>query len=442
MRVIGAVVVAGLLVVAAAGADWPQFRGPEFTGVANESGLPLEWSKDKNMAWIAPLPGPGASSPITSGGKIYITCYTGYGVERDNAGSQGNLKRHLLCLDEATGNEVWKREIAADSTPEANFQGQMTQHGYATNTPTTDGKRIYVYLGTAGAFAFDLEGNQLWNTKLGTGTDGWGSGASPIVYEDLLIVPATIEAQSIVALKSDSGDIAWRTPVPKRSWGTPALVNVEGKKELVVSSQGKVLGLDPRSGSELWTCAGIEDYVCPSVVPGDGVAYCTGARANQMLAVKCGGKGDVTSTHVLWKQRIGANVTTPVLVGEHLYGVKENGAAYCVNTADGKVVFEGQRLTGGGNAPLQPAPMPGGRRRGGRGFGGGASYASVVAAGDKLYAVTSTGVTHVLAAGPEFKSLAKNAIEDDGTDFDATPAISNGKLLMRSNKALYCIATK
>lgn len=449
MRVVGVGVVVGLLVAGnwAVGGDWPQFRGPDATGAATDTALPMEWSKDKNLLWTAALPGPGASSPITYAGKVYITCYTGWAVSAENPGDQKNLKRHLMCLDEATGKEIWNTPIEADS-PEARFQGQMTQHGYATNTPTTDGKRIYAYLGTAGAYAFDLDGKQLWNTKLGTGTDGWGSGASPIVFEDLLIVPATIEAQQIVALKAENGDIVWKAPIPRRSWSTPALVTVGDRKELVASSQGKIVGLDPRSGAELWTCSGIDDYVCPSVVPGDGVAYSTGARQNQMIAIKCGGTGDVTSTHVLWKQNIGANVTTPVLFNGHLFGVKENGAAYCVNAADGKIVYQGQRLTGGGGGPPQPpAPQPGqpgGRRRfgGGRGFGGGNSYASVIAADGKLYAVTSTGVTHVLAAEPEFKSLARNTIEGDTTDFDATPAVSNGKLLMRSNKALYCIAAQ
>jgi outer membrane protein assembly factor BamB len=242
--------------------------------------------------------------------------------------------------------------------------------------------------------------------------------------------------------------------VARRSWSTPALVETDtGKHELVISSEGRISGLDPLSGKELWHCEGIQDYTCPSVIPGKGIAYVSGARQNAIIAVRCGGSGDVNRSHVLWRQqRVGGNVPTPVLYDGRLYGVKDRGGvAYCINAVSGEVLFE-KRLSID-EAPVRPAAFqpgqfqPGqrgrGGRRGGMGGGGGLSfYASAVAADGKVFVVSRTSGMFVLAAKPEFELLARNQFDGDDGPFDGTPAICDNEIFLRSNGNLYCIGTK
>src|SRR6516165_7325206 len=152
-----------VLVPCLAGADWPEFRGTGGAAVSQDAGLPDRWDNSTNLLWKLKLPGEGASSPIVFGDRVYVTCFSG---------QPGKLARHLVCANRNDGKPVWTREITTD-TPEANYSGQMTQHGYASNTPATDGKRIYVFLGTAGVYAFDLDGKQLWHASVGQGTDQW-----------------------------------------------------------------------------------------------------------------------------------------------------------------------------------------------------------------------------------------------------------------------------
>lgn len=334
----------------------------------------------------------------------------------------------------------------------------MTQHGYASNTPATDGQRIYVFLGTAGAYAFDLKGKELWKHKIGTGTDKWGSASSVRLYDNLVIVNAAIEDGAVVALNKENGQEKWRFKVDRQSWSTPALVEINagqtgvGKHELVVSSKGRISGLDPLNGKELWHCAGIEDYTCPSVIPGKGIAYISGARQSAFVAVRCGGSGDVNASHVLWRQRIGANVPTPVLYDGRLYGVKDRGGvAYCINAASGEVLYEKRLSTD--ETPTSPAAFqPGRSRRTSRRrrhgprwrsrWRGLAFYASAVAADGKVFVVSRTSGVFVLAAKPTFELLARNQIDADNGPFDGTPAICDGQIFLRSNGNLYCIGTK
>jgi outer membrane protein assembly factor BamB len=443
----------------ASAADWPQFRGESGSAVGAGSKIPDHWDNGANLLWKAKLPGPGASSPIILGDHIYVTCYSGYGTNAENSGDHKDLVRHLVCLDRKRGEIKWTSDVRTDS-PEANYRGQMTQHGYASNTPATDGQRIYVFLGTAGVYAFDLKGKELWKQKIGTGTDQWGSATSVRLFDNLVIVNAAIECSAVVALKKENGEEAWRFPVARRSWSTPALVQTAldekgaGEYELVISGEGRISGVDPLSGKELWHCEGIQDYTCPSVIPGKGVAYVSGARQNAIIAVRCGGSGDVNGSHVLWRQqRVGANVPTPVLYDGRLFGIKDRGGvAYCINAASGAVLYEKRLSTD--ETPVRPAafqPGLGQRGRGGRrggmgggpGGGGGLSfYASAVAADGKVFVVSRTSGVFVLAAKPEFELLARNLFDGDNGPFDGTPAICDNEIFLRSNANLYCIGTK
>ena len=188
--------VCGALVLAA---DWPRFRGPGGQGVSEEIGLPVEWSADKNIVWKVKLPGAGASSPVTAGKRIFVTCYTGYGIDPKKPGNQKDLKRHLVCLDRVKGEVLWSKDFQPE-LPEHGYSGEGAYHGYAASTPIVERDRLYVFFGKSGVYCFDLEGKELWHESVGKNTNGWGSGASPIIYKDFLIVndPCVCSEHSIL----------------------------------------------------------------------------------------------------------------------------------------------------------------------------------------------------------------------------------------------------
>lgn len=407
-----------LLVRPLSAGDWPQFRGPDGLGTSQDRGLPDSWNASTNIAWRTELPGPGRSSPITVNDRICVTSYSGYAVDSRSPGDPKELRRHLLCLDRATGKIMWDREIPA-RLPEFDYTGQLMQHGYASSTPVADADRVYVFFGKSGVFAFDHDGNQLWHTDVGDGTHNWGSATSPILYKNLVIVNAAVESGSLVALDRETGKRVWHAGGIRRCWGTPGIVSLgDGKHELVISAQKQLFGFDPDTGTKLWWCDGIDDYVCPSVVIRGDLIFSIGARRGAAVAVRAGGRGDVTESHRIWQQSVGSNVPSPVLHGEHLYWLSNQGVAHCVKADSGEVVYR-ERLGGAGTV-----------------------YASAIAADDKLYFVTRERGTFVVAAKPEFKQLAHNQIDSDSSIFDATPAVSNGQLLLRSDKYLYCIGAK
>jgi outer membrane protein assembly factor BamB len=413
---IGSMIAVSIAVSASyvAAADWPQFRGPGGSGVSRDKGLPVTWSADSNIAWKTPLPGPGASSPIVVGERIFLTCYTGYAVDRDakDPGDIKNLKRQLLCLDRNGGKLLWSREVAA-AQPEAEMQRYLNLHGYASSTPASDGKLVFVSFGRTGVFAFDMDGKEQWKADVGTQTHGWGSGTSPVLYKDLVIVNAAVESSAMVALDKNTGKETWRATNISESWSTPILVQVTGgKTELVVSASHKIFGFDPDSGKELWHADSYDWYVCPSLIAHDGVVY--GLQNDACVAVKAGGRGDVTGTHTVWKKNFGAVVSSPVYHDGHIYWAA--GAAYCMRANDGTVVYKER---------LKPDAEQ--------------IYASPVVADGKIHYVSREQGAYVVAAGPKFKLIAHNTIAGDSSIFNGSPAVSNSQVLLRSDRYLYCI---
>lgn len=395
--------------------DWAQFRGPGGLGVSPDKGLPERWSDKENVAWKTELPGPGSSSPIVVGERIFVTCYSGYGLDANDPGDVKNLKRHLICLDRA-GRVLWTRDVVAE-TRDQPYSGFQLYHGYASATPVSDGKHVYAFFGVAGVLAYDLDGKELWRSSVGTGTHGWGSGTSPVLAGDLVIVNASVESDALVALDRNSGKVAWTAKGMNYSWNTPLLVDVDDHQELVVSVYQTLLAYDPKSGAELWRCQGIEDYVCPSLVAHKGVVYAIGGRQDTALAVKAGGKGDVSATHRLWTLNKGSNVSSPVYYQGHLYWASEGkGVVYCVDADKGKLVYQ-QRL--------QPAAE--------------LIYASATVGDGKFYYVSRAKGTYVVAAGPQFKLLAHNVFDGDTSVCNGSPAIADGRIYLRSDRFLYCI---
>lgn len=427
-------------------ADWMGFRGSKGDGVSPENGLPTEL-KTENILWKAKLPGLGTSSPVIVGKHIFLTAYSGYGTTiskgmgkggggfgkggfgkggkgDDSGGDQKKLKLLVLCLDQVKGDIVWQKEITP-KLPEMTWSGFMREHGYASHTPVSDGQALYVFFGKSGVYAFDLQGKELWRANVGSGVDKWGSAASPVLYKDLVIVNAAIESDAVVALDKTSGKEVWRIKNIATNWATPLLVETkEGKQELVMSLPGKISGYDPEKGELLWHCEGIgsaggKGYTSSSPVAKDGIVYVIGGGGptpTAAIAVKSGGRGDVNKSHILWRQRAGTSSASPVLVSDQLCFVA--GTATCMSISDGKTKHS-ERL-----------------------YDNRGEYVSPVVAGDAVYALTRFNGLFVFSTGEKLRKLSHLEFDGDSSVFNASPAISNGRLYVRSNSYLYCIGKK
>lgn len=422
-----------LALLTSAGADWPRFRGPDGSGTSADKDLPVEWGPDKNIVWKTELPGWGTSSPITSGDKVFVTCFSGYGLStgRGNQGEQKDLKRHLVCCERSTGKILWDKPIAA-RLPEDRAGGQLNEHGYASHTPATDGKRVYVMFGKTGVIAFDMQGEEVWRADVGQGSavNGWGSAASPILYKNTLIVNASPEKQQLFALDVETGKEVWKANIGNNgTWSTPILVDA-GKdvQDLVMSASNELWGLNPDSGKLRWYVSAFSGgfgNTAPSPVAHDGIIYAinAGPRGSGagIVAVKPGGEKDATKSHVQWTGNVGSYSTSPVYSNGHLFWVNDEGYAFCVDAKTGKTAYSKKRL--------DPSA--------------GKVYSSLLAADGKLYLVSCNNGAFVLDATPEFKQLAHNDLSKiDNSVFNASPSVSNGQLLLRSNKYLYCIGKK
>ena len=412
--------VLGLVTPGTDARDWPRFRGPQGSGTSNESKLPKSWDENENLVWKTKLPGPGSSSPVTTGEYIFLTCYTGYGLSKNEPGDQKNLRLHLLCLDRKDGHIKWKRQINPEH-PTLPFKVMVNEHGFASSTPVTDGKHVFAFLGSEGVFAFDLAGKLAWKADVGAGLGKSGSGSSPILFEGLVIVNACVESNAVVAIDKQTGAEVWRAKGLLHSWSTPILLETqEGNVELIVNNYKEVLGFDPRTGEKLWWCEGIDASAHSSPVAKDGIVYVTGAGSTlSAVAVRAGGRGNVNETHLLWKLSQGkSNVSSPVVHGDHLYWVANSAIACCVNRKTGQFAYR-KRIP---NAV--------------------SIFASPLAADGRIYAVSRNHGTFVYRAQPEFEQVAHNVFKSDESIFNASPAVDHGGLLIRSNRFLYRIEVK
>lgn len=466
---------AAVLVVSmgvASASDWTGFRGPKGSGASEDKGLPAELSKD-NILWKVQVPGPGTSTPITHGDKIFLTCYTGYGTGitkgfkgmgggkgkggkggkggfgkggfgkggfggPDTGGDQKKLRLVVMCLDRKEGKTLWSKEIEP-KLPEAKFSGFLREHGYASSTPVTDGENIYVFFGKSGVFAFDMQGKQLWQADVGSQTHFWGSAASPVLHKNVVIINASIESGSLVGLDKKTGKELWRVKGIGSSWSSPVLVETkDGKHEVVVSIPKKIAAYDPETGKELWHCQGIggggddEEQggfggfgmggptASSTPVTRDGIVYIMGGggfRGGSMsVAIKAGGQGNVDKSHVLWRKSVGTGNCSPVLSGDHFCWVA--GIANALSVADGSTAYQ-KRL-----------------------YDARQEYVSAVAADSKIYSLTRFEGLFVLGGGGKFEKLGHLTFEGDDSVFNASPAVSDGRIYVRSNKYLYCLGTK
>ncbi len=395
---------------------WTRFRSDAVAGPVQASKIPEKWSDTENLRWKTDLPGRGSSSPVFFNGRIFLTAFTGYGMAPNGPGSVADLRLHTLCIDFETGKILWDETIEASHSEQKASQ-RVVDHGYASPTPTVDEQGVYAAFGPSGVVAYDHSGKKLWQCSIGSRTEGFGSASSPIIYKDKVIINASIEDHALYAINKKDGTVVWRTEGIEKSWSTPTLVNLkDGSTELILNQKDIVRGFNPETGEELWRCEGIDDYVVPCVVADGDVLYCSGGRQSKTIAVRAGGRGDVTQTHLLWKVVSGANVTSPLFHNGYLYWSHDKSMAMCVKTDDGSEVFR-ERLPTSARV-----------------------YASAVLAGDRLLMTTRDAGVLVVAASPEFQQLGLFKLGDESEVFSATPAIVGSSILFRSETKLYRVA--
>jgi len=434
-----AVAVCLLLAVAAPAQttnDWPQWRGPTLDGVSHCTNLPTEWGESKNVVWKAPLPSWGAATPIVTGDRVFVVSPSkaegaqvtiSEGRQRGPA-NPGGPDILLLCFHKSDGRLLWQRKL--DNVNTLHFKQNM-----ASPSPVTDGKFVWALTGSGVLTAFDLEGNPKWRCALQQqyGKFGlkYGYASSPLLYEDMIIVAVmhgsdTDGPSYIVAFDRTSGEVLWyrerKTDATREcpdAYTTPTLSTCNGRTDLIVSGADYVTGHDPRTGRELWRAAGLNpensgNYrICGSPVPvGDLVIAPT--RVSPLLAIRAGGTGDVTQTHLAWTlTKGGPDVPTPVSDGTYLYVVNDRGLVTCVKLDTGVIVWERERTARG------------------------TVSASPLLAGGKIYITTEDATTTVLKAGPAFEVLATNKLDDDYTL--ASLATSGHNIFVRTSSHLYCI---
>lgn len=390
---------------AAARAQWPGWRG-DGSGLSAERQLPLSWGPVQNVRWKAAVEGEGSSSPIVWGETVLLT-----------AALDDGTRRLLLCLDRQTGRIRWQREVC-DENPEV--ASALT--GHAASTPVTDGRRIVAAFGNAGVVCCDLQGRLVWHRRLGQFESELGLASSPVLHDGLVVLLCDHDGSRfrsfdsfLIALELDSGQTRWKTDRPglQRSWSTPIIVpDGQHGRELVVSAQDELRGYDPDTGRQLWHVRGMSGWVAPSPVFAHGLIFAVSGRNGPILAVRPGGRGDVTQTHVAWRHESGGPyVCSPLVYGEHLFVHNEEGVLTCYDAHSGQMLAR--------------------RRLGGR------FMASGVLADDKLYLCDDGGKTWVIRPDRQMTVLAENPL---GEETLASPAVAAGQLLLRSRRHLYLIA--
>ena len=413
---------------------WPQWRGPLGTGVAPHAEPPVEWGESTNVRWKVEIPGRGSSTPVIWGDRLFLLTAVPTGEE---AGSRGgfftrmrrrfvgaapatHVQRFLiLAIDRRDGRVIWER-LALEELP---HEGTHQTGTWASPSAVTDGEVVCAFFGSRGLYCYDLDGGPLWETDLGDMRIrmGFGEGASPTLYRELLIVLWDHEGDSfIVAFDKRTGRERWRTPRDEMtSWTSPLVVEHEGGAQVVTSATDAVRGYDVATGRLLWQDEGVTLNAIPSPVAADGLVFVTsGFRGSRLAAIDLSvARGDIRgSGAVVWSvDRDTPYVPSPLLHDGLLYVLKSNSGV--LTTFDART---GRRRYG-------PERLPGVRN----------VYASPVAADGRLYVTSREGTTLVLRAGPTFEVLATNTL-DDG--FDASPAIVDGEIYLRGRRYLYCIA--
>jgi outer membrane protein assembly factor BamB len=399
--------------------NWTQFRGPSMLATSPFATVATSWSEDHGIAWkteiIVGVKTRGASSPVVLGDRVYLTAFSGCGTSSQDREDISELKHHVICFDKYSGKRIWHRTIQGSNAIKR-LSEHALGHGYASSTPLIDGNRLYTFFGVSGVFAFDLDGEFLWQTNVGTHSQDFGSSASLAVFEDLLYVNASVENETLYALDKSTGNAVWKLDGVIQSWSTPVVAKTrDGDDELIVNHQDMVRGLDPRTGEELWNCDGIDDYVVATPIVVDGICYVSGGQHHEAMAIKLGGRGDVTDTHKIWRIRKGSNVSSPVYHEDTLYLIATNGILQLIEAGTGKIIHR-QRM---GNAKE--------------------ILASPTILGDHMFVPTQHKGVVVMSILDDCQIIARNTFGGDDNPLQASIAVSENLLFLRTDGHIYCV---
>lgn len=402
-----------LLLQALHAENWPQWRGPYLNLTSGEKNLPLRWGPQDNIAWKLAMPSRSGATPIIWGDRIFLNIADGD-------------KLYLWCVDRDRGEPIWKRPIGP-----GNYK--INKQNMSSPSPSTDGKRVWVLTGNGLLKGFDIEGNELWSRDIqkdyGKFGLNWGYASSPLLWNGSLFIQVlhgmrTTDPSYVMRVDGASGKTLWRVIRPTDavrespdSYTTPALLEYNGKTEIVVTGGDCVTGHDPATGQELWRGTGFNPDKHPayriiaSPVVFDGVIYAP-TRVKPLIAFRAGGRGDISNSHKLWAFTNGPDVPTPATDGKYFYSVNDRGILWCLNAKTGETIWGPQRI--------KPAIYS----------------SSPVLADGKLYVTNEDGLTTVLRAGPQFEVLAENDMADYTL---STPAVSGGRVFLRTEHFLYAI---
>jgi outer membrane protein assembly factor BamB len=392
-------------------ADWPAWRGPHGDGITTEIHLPLHWSTNENVRWRVPLPEPGNSTPIVWGTRVFVT----------QPLAEGN-RRALMCFDRADGRLLWQTGVAVEGRERTH-----ETNPYASASPVTDGERVVCWFGSAGLVAYDFDGNELWRTDLGRHDHRFGYGGSPVIHGDYVFLNfGPGRSEYLVAVDKRTGKELWRheSPTPGQddisgTWSTPFVVEWEAATQVISALRDDLAALDPATGSVIWRTPAFGNQAKASPVAGEGIVVLSGDLNSVEVAVRLGGRGEVTDTQVLWRRSPPKRrVATGVIHDGHIYGVQTIGIADCVKLDTGEVVWE-ERLTGSG--------------------ANNAVWSSPVLAGERIYVMNQSGDTFVYRVDTRFEVLAVNSL---GERSNSSVAPSNGELFLRTHAALWCIGAE
>ncbi len=378
---------------------WPCFRGPTGQGIALEPEFPLTWSKTENIIWSAELSGRGNSSPVIWGDRIFLT-----------SASKDGRTRELFCYSRARGELMWER---AAPIP-AKIERIIRKNSYASSTVVTDGERVIAFFGNSGFVCYSMDGDPQWTRYVGDFTIMHGPGTSPVLYGDKLIfIQDQNRGDSVfLALDKHTGQTLWQHARKQvMGWSNPVVVRVADHDELIYNGSFQVAGYHPDTGERIWTLDGPTKEAVPMIVAGGGLIYSASGRNGTILALRPGGRGDVTKTHLAWlHERGGPHVPSPVYYQGRLYLVSDTGVVMCLNATNGVTVWQ-ERLRG--RFSMSP-----------------------IVAGDKLLLTNEKGLTYVLQAGDQLTVLAQNDLADETL---ATPAVLGGRIYLRTASRLFCI---
>lgn len=389
--------------------NWPRFRGADGSGRSTDNNVPVKWSP-ADVAWRTELEGQGHSSPCLWGEKIFLTS----ACKKD----EGIVERMVVCIDRGSGKIEWK-QLAVTGKAEKVHE----MNGFATSTCVADGERVVAFFGLGGIHCYDFQGRKLWSRDLGEFPGIWGTGASPVIIDDKVIQNCDIQGESsLLAMNIKTGETIWkanRGNIERGGWSTPILIDTGSRKELILHGEYGVNSYDPETGKDYWFCKGFNGRGTPSPVFSQNLIMVISGKPGDTYAIRPGGDGDVTETHMAWHtaRKKGRHLSSPVIEKNYLLVAGMEGTGLCYDVPTGKELWQ-EKIEG-------------------------RYTASLLAAGGLVYFLNESGKTLVIRPGDKLDIVAFNDVgAKEGEIFRASPVPSQGQFFIRSDRAIYCVGKR